>query len=146
MKFWDSSAIIPLCIEEPQTRVVQGIAEKDGALVVWWGSLIECYSAFARLYRDGFLRVQEEEQVREVLFSLADVWTEIGPGEDIRDIALRLLLNHPMRAADSLQLAAAIIWTDKRPKGHHFVCLDQKLRDSARKEGFAVLPAKTLYR
>lgn len=144
MKFWDASAVIPLCIEEPHTQSVQDIAKKDDALVVWWGSLIECYSAFARLYREGSLKYQEEEQVREVLFSLASVWTEIEPSEDIRDIAVRLLLNHPLRAADSLQLSAAIVWADKKPKGHHFVCFDVKLREAARKEGFAVLPAKIL--
>src|SRR4030067_2070163 len=144
MKFWDASAVIPLCIEEPQTKIVQDIAKKDNALVVWWGSLIECYSAFARLYREGCLKYQEEEQVREVLFSLASVWTEIEPSEDIRDIAVRLLLNHPLRAADSLQLSAAIVWADKKPKGHHFVCFDHRLREAARKESFTVLPTKIL--
>lgn len=56
MMFWDSSAIIPLCIEEPQTDIVRNIIRKDGAIVVWWGSLIECYSAFARLRRESYLK------------------------------------------------------------------------------------------
>ena len=144
MKFWDASAVIPLCIEEPQTKIVQDIAKKDNAFVVWWGSLVECYSAFARLHRDGFLGSQEEEQVWEILSSLATTWTEIEPSEDIRDIAVRLLLNHPLRAADSLQLAAAIVWADKKPKGQHFVCFDHRLREAARKESFTVLPTKIL--
>lgn len=144
MKFWDASAVIPLCIEEPQTKIVQDIAKKDNALVVWWGSLVECYSAFARLHRDGFLGSQEEEQVWEILSSLATTWTEIEPSEDIRDIAVRLLLNHSLRAADSLQLAAAIVWADKKPKGQHFVCFDHRLREAARKESFTVLPTKIL--
>lgn len=144
MKFWDASAVIPLCIDEPQTKIVQDIAKKDNALVVWWGSLVECYSAFARLHRDGFLGSQEEEQVWEILSSLATTWTEIEPSEDIRDIAVRLLLNHSLRAADSLQLAAAIVWADKKPKGQHFVCFDHRLREAARKESFTVLPTKIL--
>jgi len=143
MKFWDASAVIPLCIEEPQTKAVQDIAKKDEALIVWWGSLIECHSAFARLQRDGYLRPTEEDQVREILSSLESAWTEMEPSEDIRDIALRLLFSHPLRAADSLQLAAAIVWADKKPKGHHFVCCDNRLREAAKKEGFSVLP-KTL--
>lgn len=142
MKFWDASAIIPLCIDEPQTKILQDIAKKDNAIVVWWGSLVECYSAFARLRRDGALKFEEEEQLRGILASLSDTWTEIEPSEDIRDITGRLLLNHPVRAADSLQLAAAIVWADKKPRGHHFVCLDFRLREAARKEGFSVLPAK----
>ncbi|MFZ3122752.1 MAG: type II toxin-antitoxin system VapC family toxin [Thermodesulfovibrionales bacterium] len=142
MKFWDASAIIPLCIDEPQTKILQDIAKKDNAIAVWWGSLIECYSAFARLRRDGALKFEEEDQLREILASLSDTWTEIEPSEDIRDITGRLLLNHPLRAADSLQLAAAIVWADKKPRGHHFVCLDFRLREAVRKEGFSVLPAK----
>ena len=142
MKFWDASAIIPLCIDEPQTKILQDIAKKDNAIVVWWGSLVECYSAFARLRRDGALKFEEEEQLRGILASLSDTWAEIEPSEDIRDITGRLLLNHPLRAADSLQLAAAIVWADKKPRGHHFVCLDFRLREAARKEGFSTLPAK----
>lgn len=142
MKFWDASAIIPLCIDEPQTKILQDIAKKDNAIVVWWGSLVECYSAFARLRRDGALKFEEEDQLRGILASLSDTWTEIEPSEDIRDVTGRLLLNHPLRAADSLQLAAAIVWADKKPRGHYFVCLDFRLREAARKEGFSVLPAK----
>ena len=140
MKFWDASAIIPLCIEEPRTRAVQDVAKKDGSFVVWWGSIVECYSAFSRLRRDGTITRDEDAQVRAVLSSLSEAWTEIEPSDDIRDLTQRLLRNHPLRAADALQLAAAIIWTDKTPKGHHFVCLDTRLRDAASSEGFTVLP------
>lgn len=142
MKFWDASAIIPLCIEETQTRTVQDIAKKDGSFVVWWGSIVECYSAFSRLLRDGAITRDEDTQLRVVLTSLSETWTEIEPSDDIRDTTQRLLRSHPLRAGDALQLAAAIIWTDKTPKGHHFVCLDARLRDAASSEGFAVLPVK----
>ena len=47
MMFWDSSAIIPLCIDEPQTKTIRQIVRKDSAVAVWWGSFIECCSAFA---------------------------------------------------------------------------------------------------
>jgi hypothetical protein len=45
-----------------------------------------------------------------------------------------------LRAADSLQLAAALLWTRGRPAGHDLVCLDERLREVAVSEGFAVLP------
>lgn len=143
MIFWDASAIIPLCINEPQTKVVKNILKKDGSMAAWWGSVVECHSAFARLRRDGFLKHKEEDQVRNLLAILSEAWTEIEPSEDIRDIASRLLLLHPLRAADSLQLAAALVCAGKTPKGHYFACLDRRLRDAARKEGFTVMPAET---
>ena len=142
MKFWDASAVIPLCVDEEQTQVVRDIAKKDGSLIVWWGSLVESYSAFARLRRDKSLSSDDEAAGLMVLSELADAWTEIEPSDDIREITKRLLQNYPLRAADSLQLAAALVWCDKTPKGHHFVCLDIRLREAAAKEGFTVLPAK----
>lgn len=142
MMFWDSSAIIPLCIDEPKTKIIQHIIKEDGAIAVWWGSLIECYSAFARLRREDLLKPGEEDQIRHLLTILSHAWTEIEPSEDIRDIAGRLLMTHPLQAADSLQLSAALIWAGKKAKGHHFVCLDLRLRDAARKEGFTLLPSE----
>lgn len=76
MMFWDSSAIIPLCIDEPQTKAVQQLVRKDAAIAVWWGSIIECYSAFARLRREGFLKSEEEDRMRHLLSLLSDSWTE----------------------------------------------------------------------
>ena len=142
MKFWDTSAIIPLCIEEKETRPIQNIAKKDGMIVVWWGSIVECNSAFGRLRRDGFLKPQEETQALALLSELAGVWTEIEPSDEIRNITRRLIQNYPLRAADSLQLAAANVWAEKAPRGHAFVCLDSRLRDAAQKEGSTVLPGE----
>lgn len=141
MKFWDASAIIPLCVDEAQTETVRDIAKKDGSLVAWWGSVVEAYSAFARLRRDKILTLEHESDALTVLSELTDAWTEIEPSDDIREITRRLLQNYPLRAADSLQLAAAVVWSGKTPKGHHFVCLDTRLREAAVKEGFIVLPS-----
>lgn len=140
MMFWDASALIPLLIEETQTGTVQELAERDNAIAAWWGSPIECCSAFARLRREGFLKTEEEDRVRRLLSLLSGSWTEIEPGEDIRNTAERLLLTHPLRAADSFQLAAALVWAGKNPKHYSFVCLDQRLRMAARSEGFILLP------
>jgi uncharacterized protein len=142
MKFWDSSAIVPLCIDEPNSDIAVKILSEDIAMAVWWGSFIECYSSFARIRRDGILSLEEEGQVRRTLSVLSLAWIEIEPSEDIKNIAARLLLNHPLRAADTLQLAAAIVWADKSVNDHPFVCLDAKLREAAIREGFLVLPKK----
>jgi len=142
MKFWDASAIVPLCIDEEQSPLVRDIAKKDGGLVVWWGSIVEIYSAFARLRRDNILTSHGESESLAVLSELAAGWTEIAPSDDIRDTTRRLLQNYQLRAADSLQLAAAIAWSNKSPKGHDFVCFDDRLRKSAQKEGFTLLPEK----
>lgn len=140
MKFWDASAVIPLCVDELHSKAMQEIALADDSLAAWWGTIVECLSAIARLRREEVLSTDEEDDLRSMLEMLSSGWTEIEPSDEIRAIAGRLLLSHSLRAADSLQLAAAIIWSGKSPTGHRFVCLDQRLREAARKEGFKVLP------
>lgn len=67
-------------------------------------------------------------------------WTEVEPSEAVREQAARVLRLHPLRAADSLQLAAAMVWCQGDPSHGEFVCLDHRLRDAARREGFVILP------
>ena len=69
------------------------------------------------------------------------MWTEIRPSTAIRDRAIRLLAIYSPSAADALQLAAALTWAEDRPAGRAFVCLDDRLREAAHREGFTVLPA-----
>lgn len=146
MMFWDSSAIIPLCLEEAQSRNVGNIAKEDGAMVVWWGSSVECYSAFARLYHENLLDPAREDQVKQIFGMLSTYWIEIEPCQEVKDLAEKLLFLYPLHAADSLQLAAALVWTEKIPRGCYFVCLDHRLRKVARREGFTLLPSEELLR
>ncbi|HNQ86119.1 MAG TPA: type II toxin-antitoxin system VapC family toxin [Deltaproteobacteria bacterium] len=140
MIFWDSSAIIPLCVQDENTAAMREIAMHDDMIVTWWGSVVECRSAFSRLRREAVISMKEEDQLIRLLDMLASSWMEILPVDEVRTIATRLLLAHPLRAADSLQLAAALVWAGKVPRDHTVVCLDNRLRDAARKEGFRILP------
>ncbi len=140
MRFWDASAVIPLCVDDPSTTIVRRLAHEDEAIAAWWGTIVECCSALSRLNRQGDLAVSDFTQARHLLDRLAEGWAEITPGPEIRNQAIRLLGLHPLRAADALQLAAALVWADRRPWGHPFVCLDARLREAARAEGFSLLP------
>lgn len=140
MKFWDSSAIIPLCLKDPMSEVINNVAKTDEDLVVWWVSRVECISAMARRRREGVLSMHAERQASAALISLAGEWSEIQPTELVRHRAERLLMVHSLRAADALQLAAALLWTEEATSGAEFVCLDKNLREAALKEGFTVLP------
>lgn len=142
MRFWDASALIPLCLQERQSTALKRLAQEDESLVVWWGSSVECLSAFARLRREAVLSETEEEQARLILRALQGAVTEVEPTSAVREQAGRVLRLHPLRAADALQLAAALVWCQGDPLQHGFVCLDQRLREAARREGFTVFPNK----
>jgi len=140
MMFWDASAIIPLCVTEKCSEEMKHLLMSDPLMAVWWGTPIECCSAFARLRREGNLDNNEEQLARGPMNELMKIWTEIKPSQKVRDCALRLISTHPIKSADSLQLSAAILWAGSSPRGYSFICLDKRLRSIALKEGFVVLP------
>ncbi len=140
MRFWDSSAIIPLCLKERASEAVKGLMKDDEDIVVWWTTYIECLSALSRRQREGVLTSGDVVKARAILSVLAVAWSEVQPTEMVRQRAERLLSIHPLRSADALQLAAALVWAQETPRGLEFVCLDQNLRESSLKEGFSIQP------
>ena len=140
MKFWDSSAILPLCLKESATDTVGRLLKTDEDIVVWWATRVECLSAISRRRREGILSINAELKAKKVLSALSAEWSEVQPSDLVRQRAERLLMVHPLRAGDSLQLAAALIWAGEMPQGLQLVCLDQNLREAAFKEGFTAIP------
>jgi uncharacterized protein len=129
-----------LALLQPPTEQVVPILRRDPEAVVWWGSRVECASALARALRGGEI---DERRQRDARRRLAAIWRrflEVQPGPELRERAMRLLNLHPLRAADALQLAAALDWCDEHTAGAGFVCLDRRLGAAAAREGFEVLP------
>ena len=140
MRFWDSSALIPIVVREGRSPLVETLATDDPEMIVWWASPVECGSAVHRLRREGVFTPTQAAQVLAGLTTVLDAANAVQPGDEVCAKALRLLGVHPLRAADAFQLAAALLWTRERPGGRDFVCLDERLRTAAAIEGFQVLP------
>lgn len=135
MRFWDSSALVSLCLEQPRSEQAKRLLRDDREMIVWWGSPVECASAIARLHREERLTSAEERSARSLLDALSGSWFEIQPGAGVRDQALRVLRVHSLRAADALQLAAALEWSGPNASGQ-FITFDERLRAAAEREGF----------
>ena len=138
MKFWDSSALVPLLVEEDLTVAIRELFLGESGVIAWWGTPVECASAVSRLEREGRLSPQEATEALERLDALAQHWHRIEPVDAVLETARRLLRVHPLRAADSLQLAAAFLASEGRPSTLEFVCLDDRLVTAAQREGFPV--------
>ena len=136
MIFWDTSAIVPLLVEERATALVRAALKPADAMVVWWGTPLEALSSLARREREGGLTRPAVQLARRRLIALSEAWHELVPTAIVREHADNLLLRHPLRAADALQLGAALTLAQGRPRGHRFATLDQRLSDAARGEGF----------
>jgi uncharacterized protein len=141
LKFWDTSAIVPLIVDEQSSADLRTTADDDRALTVWWATPVECTSAIARRERLDPSGSERALEAFAVLDGLAARWTEIPPTPRLRDEARRLVRVHDLRAADAFQLAAARVASDGRPETLSLVTLDERLALAARREGFPVLPA-----
>jgi hypothetical protein len=69
-------------------------------------------------------------------------WVEIYDAVAARLHAERLVMEHPLRTADALQLGAALVAADGDPQSLELVTLDRRLAEAARREGFPVLGAR----
>lgn len=139
MNFWDSSALLPLLVEEASSKRILSFYREQPEIVAAWSASVECVSALARLEREGRLESSAVTQAMRQLQELQEAWHEVQAIEPVRQMACRLLRVHPLRAADSLQLASALIAAGSHAKQWGFVCLDARLGEAAEREGFKVL-------
>ena len=124
MRFWDTSALVPLFAYEAATATAQRLYGEQPA-IVWWGTVVECASAIARLERDGALTAAQAIDAFGRLDALAASWIEIEAGDEVRDVARRMLRVHSLRAASHAALP--------------LVTLDDRLRAAAAREGFPLV-------
>jgi hypothetical protein len=138
VRFWDTSAVAPLLVQEPRTQRARELLQSDAELAVWWATPVECWSALARRVREGAFTRAAEDEAAARLDLLRGAWYEVLPSEAVRMRSRRLLRVHPLRAADALQLAAALVWAAGEEEAE-FVAADGRLCDAARLEGLAVV-------
>lgn len=133
--FWDTSALVPLCVRQSTTANAIALYRTHGA-VVWWTTPVEIASALARLVRMKRINTTDCAKARKLADVLSDSWSVIQPTDVVRAKALRLVDQHDLRAADSLQLAASLEWCEDVPKGQLFLTADERLREAALQVGF----------
>ena len=136
--FWDASAVVPLCVAAQEgTRGRQLLRQYKP--VVWWGTAVEVFSAIIRLGRQGELSGSQQRVALERLAHLRLGWREVLPTERVRELAERQLEIYELRADAALQLAAALVWCNQRPRQRTFVCRDQRLSAAASAAGFQLM-------
>lgn len=97
------------------------------------------YSAICRLHRDKEISDLDKQGAVARLALLDRGWREVLPNDQVRDLARQSLDKYSLRAADSLQLAASLIWCEERPSRRNFICGNHRLALAADSAGFSVL-------
>src|SRR5579864_3100734 len=126
--FWDASALVPLCVRQTLTPQTISLYQRYD-IVIWWATPVEIASALARLLRMKQLDSQDWVKASRLAENLSGLWSVIQPSERLRATSMQLVDRYDLRAADSFQLAAALVWSDHTPQGRIFLAADQKLRD-----------------
>jgi predicted nucleic acid-binding protein len=140
VRFWDTSAVVPLVVEQAGSSEAESWLAADGEVVTWTLTLVEVISALRRLVREGSLDEAAAVQAEDVATELLRRTHVVGDVEATKPAAVRLLRVHALRAADALQLAAALAWTDGAPSNQVLHTLDRRLGLAAQREGFRVIP------
>ncbi len=135
--FWDSSALVPLCVQETGTRTAHALVRRF-QVVIWWGTPVEIHGAIARAIREQRVDADTLRKGLRRLEFVSAGWQEVAPSDDLRKLAGQLLYNHSLRAADALQLAAAMTWCRHKAKGRVLVLGDMRLAEAARILGFDI--------
>jgi len=141
VRFWDSSALVALHVEQTHTSALRRAYDEDPLVLAWLLSDVEIRSALCRMGRDGRM---SGEDLGEATTRVESFWkgvhvVTVVDAAKVR--AKRLLEVHPLSAGDALQLGAALAVAVDDPLEWEFVTLDARLATAARREGFAVIPA-----
>jgi hypothetical protein len=139
MRFWDSSAVVPLLVEEASSGLCRDLRRGDPRMGVWTLTRTEIVSALRRREREGEMEAHGVSAALRRLARLELEWHEVEDVPAVRRRAEALLARHPLQAADSLQLGAALLLVDDKPRRRPLVTLDRRLGEAADAEGFAVV-------
>lgn len=135
MKYWDTSALVPLVIAEPETQRMRLLLEEDPHIVTWAWSSVDLTSAVERRAQQGELTRDQRRRALDRFIELAQAWDEVTDVLMVRRRALAVLARHPLRDADAAQLGAALAVAPEQGGPLGFVCLDERLADAAEREG-----------
>ena len=139
MRFWDTSAIVALLVDEPHSEQLHDLLTVDLAIAASFITPVEIRSALMRRTYAKQLDAAGHDWASRLFAALSEDWIESDEYQPILAIALDLLTRHPLRAGDAIQLASALV-VSGTPAALPFVTLDRDLGEAARKEGFPVLP------
>jgi predicted nucleic acid-binding protein len=140
MRFWDSSAIVPILVLEEETEYCIRAFQSDREVMVWTMSKVEVFSALCRRFREDFLKEDAFDSAKKRMNDFFDMAFEIASLSKVKERAMRLLQVHPLKAADAMQLASVLVATQEDPSKLPIISFDDRLNLAAKLEGFTVNP------
>jgi predicted nucleic acid-binding protein len=143
--FLDTSALVKRYVREIGSDWILSITDPatDNDLAISQITWVEVHSAFARRLRDGSLSAQRFDLIaQKVREDFENEYRVIDVDQTLIETATELVIQHPLRAYDSVQLASALRFQSTTlvsvPETRLiFVSADNRLLDIAQSEGIA---------
>jgi len=139
VRFWDTSALVPLFVAERQSRAVARRLNDDPDVVVWTLTRVELLSALARRHRAEPGAARRLRIARRQFLTTWERWSEVTAVDLVRRRAERIVETHTLRAAGALQIGAAVVAAEDNPDSLEFVTFDLAQAAAAEREGFHVI-------
>lgn len=137
--YFDASALAKRYVEEPESSTVRSLL--DECLVCTSRlSEVEVASALIRRTRDGALSRLERDRALSALSEDMQSFYVVEFFPEIAKAARGLLLRHPLRAGDAVQLASSTHVRESAGESVLFVAFDRRLNEAAFGEGLMLPP------
>jgi len=134
--YWDSSALIKKYLKEVGTESVRRWLSEDSLIVTSQLSYAEIQATFARKSREKTLPPKDYRSIRRSFDADWKAMFIVYIDDVLLPIIRRLVESHPLRGADSVQLASALYVSERiRPEPLQFACADTHLLHAAIAEG-----------
>ena len=98
MQYWDTSALVPLLVEEARSTDLRLARDYDPAMITWGWTRVELASTVERLARNGTLSRSGRRDALDRFAVLAASWDEVIDLSAVRSRAIALLGRHALRA------------------------------------------------
>ncbi len=135
--YFDTSALVKLCVLETGTPLAVALWEGADALLTSRIADTEVRAVLAAAERIGRIDAAPAAKARERWDELWPGLTKVEVRPELTEAAGALADRRPLRAADAIHLASALLVREADPL---FAAWDRRLADAARAEGLTVLP------
>ena len=126
-------------VEEAGTALVRDLLAAETSATARF-TQTEIASALARRFREGAFSEAHRDRALSALAVDFDTLTLVELTESVVSRSVALLLKHPLRPADALQLASCLELRERLSLPVVFVAWDARLREGARAEGLETKP------
>jgi len=137
VRYYDTSALVKQYLQEAGSKLVLELLKSGEKVYTASLTYAETHAAFSRRTREGRLTRETTKRLALRFDKDWESYDVVVLSENVFRLARQMLYRHPLRSADAIHLASALLLARTSPRSSwSFVCADGRLCDAAKSEGF----------